>query len=80
MTPSVIIVPPMEVEQSNQLLREMKEILEYMVRVNIMDENQKEVFFNHENYDHILDTFIRPAIKDLDFCGIHTKFLNYSAS
>jgi hypothetical protein len=30
--------------------------------------------------NNLLEKFVRPIIKEIDFCGIKYKFLNYSAS
>ena len=38
-TPTVVIIPPMQIEQSNQILRKLKYLGEYLIRVNILNEN-----------------------------------------
>lgn len=39
MTPTIKIIRPMELDQSNPLLRQLKYVIEYFVRINIMNDN-----------------------------------------
>jgi len=38
-TPTLKVIAPMKVEQSNVLLRRLHRVLEYMIRVNITEDN-----------------------------------------
>ena len=79
MTPTLTIVRPMEVEQSNGFLREVKSALEYFVRINILDDDLREIWFN-ETSRSLLSYFVQPSVNSIKFCDIDLKFLNYSAS
>jgi hypothetical protein len=70
----------MEVEQSNQILREVKHKLEYFVRVNLVGENNEEMWFNKEHEDLMLRNHVKKSIKQIQLCGMDLQFLNYSAS
>ena len=80
MTPTVKIIAPMQIEQSNSILRELKSCIEYLVRVNILSENYQNEWFNTSDTSKLLEEFVTPNIKEIQFCGINLKFLNYSAS
>lgn len=80
MTPTVKIIAPMQIEQSNSILRELKSCIEYLVRVNILSENYQNEWFNTSDTSRLLEEFVTPNIKEISYCGINLKFLNYSAS
>ena len=69
----------MEVEQSNGFIREVKTALEYFVRINILDDDQREIWFN-ETSRALLSRFVQPSVNSVKICGVNLKFLNYSAS
>lgn len=70
----------MHIEQSNSVLRELHNCIEYLARVSVMNDWFAEEFFNSDNTRHLLKTFIEPAIERITVCGVKFKFLNYSAS
>lgn len=76
----MLVVAPMEVEQSNTILREVKYILEYFVRLNIVGENNEQMWFNKDYEDLMLKNHVEPAIKNISYCGMELNFLNYSSS
>lgn len=79
-TPSLKIIAPMQVEQSNPILRELKYVIEYMARINLMNDSFEDEFFNSDKFNELIDTFVKPSIHGIKFCGVDLKFLNYSAS
>lgn len=80
LTPTLTILRPMQIEQSNSILRELKYCLEYLVRVNILGDNFRDEWFNSADAAPLLEQFVTPAINQISYCGIDLKFLNYSAS
>ena len=58
----------------------MKYCIEYLVRVNIKSESLEEEWFSNEKSTHLLSTFVESALENIHYCGIHFKYLNYSAS
>ena len=48
-TPTVKIVAPLQVEQSNQILRKFKYAVEYFTRINIISDNKSDMFFNNKS-------------------------------
>ena len=79
-TPTLKRIAPLEIEQSNSFLRQLKQFLEYMVRINIVTETMKVEFYANPATANLLESFVEPAITAIDFCGIQLKFLNYTAS
>jgi len=45
-TPTVKIIAPMQIEQSNSILRVMKNCIEYLVRISVMSESMQDEWFN----------------------------------
>ena len=43
----------MKIEQSNELLRRLSKVIEYLARVNIIEDNFSDPWFN-DNNSHIL--------------------------
>ena len=58
----------------------MKYCIEYLVRIKILNESFQDEWFNGLKTEHFREKFLEPQIKDINFCGIHLKFINYSAS
>lgn len=80
LTPTLKLIGPAEIEQSNTILRNLKYNIEYLTRVKIISEDYTEEWFNKENQVQLLDSFVKRYIRNIWFCGVHMKFLNYSAS
>jgi hypothetical protein len=58
----------------------MKIAIEYLVRINVKNDNFQDEWFNRRDSDRLLEEFIEPLIKEVKICGIHLKFLNYTNS
>lgn len=50
-TPSLKIIAPMQIEQSNPILRELKYVIEYMARINLMNDSFEDEFFNSDKFN-----------------------------
>lgn len=70
----------MEVDQSNPVLREIKYLIEYMTRINILNDYQSQEWFNNDRNEPLLKSFVEPVIREVSICGINFKYLNHSAS
>lgn len=70
----------MEVDQSNPVLRETKYLLEYMTRINILNDYLQQEWFNNDRNEPLLKSFVEPVIREVSICGISFKYLNHSAS
>ena len=70
----------MEVDQSNPVLREIKYLIEYMTRINILNDYLSSEWYNNERNEPLLKSFVEPAIREVNICGINFKYLNHSAS
>ena len=70
----------MEVDQSNPVLREIKYLIEYMTRINILSDYQQQEWFNNDRNEPLLKSFVEPVIREINICGINFKYLNHSAS
>lgn len=79
-TPTLVLVRPMELNQSNAVLRRMKNLLDYLVRVNILGDDLREQHYNHQMQANILRHFVKPSIKRIEVAGINLEFFAYSAS
>ena len=62
LTPTLKVLRPMQIEQSNSILRELKYCLEYLIRVNILGDNFRDEWFNAGDSAPLLEQFVTPAI------------------
>ena len=70
----------MDIDQSNPVLREIKYLIEYMTRINILSDYQQQEWFNNDRNEPLLKSFVEPVIREVHICGINFKYLNHSAS
>jgi hypothetical protein len=71
-TPSLTLVAPLKLEASNCFLRKERKLLDYFVRINLLEDDKGEPWFNSEKESDILKNFVEPLIEKHSFCFVET--------